>query len=125
MPGSSSSAEEATTEFFFAALAAGSEGLMMKLLDGPGGALQLKLNLLPAHAQASRMFKHHVCALLQCLVRFAYVSICSCAQCRCTLQTSSFLVAPFDTTHLRCVLPAGRLCVPDGASWAVVGEAEA
>jgi hypothetical protein len=32
-----SPAEEYVTEFFFAALAAGSEGLMMKLLDGPGG----------------------------------------------------------------------------------------
>jgi hypothetical protein len=31
-----SPAEESVTEFFFAALAAGSEGLMMKLLDGPG-----------------------------------------------------------------------------------------
>jgi DNA ligase-1 len=30
-------AEQAVTDFFFNALAAGSEGLMLKLLDGPGG----------------------------------------------------------------------------------------
>jgi ATP-dependent DNA ligase len=38
----SRSAEESATEFFFSALAAGSEGLMMKLLDGPGAALRHK-----------------------------------------------------------------------------------
>lgn len=143
-----SSAEDAATELFFSALAAGSEGLMMKLLDGPGrregprgwgrvlqgvGGVLRSASYKPLSSRFMGL----------CGVPVGFASACANwpAHGQHTAgHQSTEHPPPQKNTHLTHLAPSvcvcvgacagrlcccSRLCVPACQAWSVLGEAEA